>query len=256
MRSLSACAAVLACAATIGCGEDEGSGSEDGASIRVSAASSLTGAFETYSEEVFTAADAAYSFAGSDELAAQIRQGAAPDVFASANTSLPDELYDEELLERPVEFATNELVLATPADSEIDSIGDLAEPGVDVVLGTPDVPFGSYAREVLDRLPADESDAILANVRSEESDVKAAVGKLAQGAADASLVYRSDVIAASAELEGIGLPAELQPEVVYGIGVVSDAPEPELAQEFIDGLLEGEGQRVLLDAGFEPPPGE
>ena len=65
------------------------------------------------------------SFAGSDELAAQIRQGVKPDVYAAANTKLPDALYDEGLLEQPVEFATNTFVLAVPKDSEIDSIDDL-----------------------------------------------------------------------------------------------------------------------------------
>ncbi len=195
-----------------------------------------------------------YSFAGSDELAAQIRQGAKPDVFASANTDLPDALFDEGLVEEPVEFATNELVIATPADSEIDSIEDLGEPGVDLVIGTPDVPFGSYTRTVLDRLPAAEREAILANVRSEESDVKAAVGKLAQGAADASFVYRSDVQAAGEELNEVTLDKELQPEVVYGIAVVDGAENPDGAQEFVDGLLDGAGADALAEAGFEPPP--
>lgn len=241
-----------------GCGDDQGSGgtgSDAGVTIRVAAAASLTEGFEAYADEAFAEAEVAYSFAGSDELAAQIRQGAPVDVFASADTELPRALAEEGLLSEPVELVTNELVLGVPAGSEIDSLGDLTEPGVDVVLGAPDVPFGSYAREVLDRLAAAERRAILANVRSEESDVKAAVAKLAQGAADASLVYSSDVAAASGEIEGIQLPAELRPDVVYGIGVVAEAPEPELAQAFVEGLLVEEGQRILIDAGFKPPPG-
>ena len=248
-----------------GCGEDSESSSGDSGSgstaqssepIKVSAAASLTDAFETYADEDFSDVDVAYSFAGSDELAAQIRQGAKPDVFASASTTYPDELFDEGLVEEPVEFVTNEMVLGVPSDSDIDSIEDLAEPGVDVVLGTPDVPFGSYAREVLGRLPAGEEQAILDNVRSEESDVSAAVGKLSQDAADASLVYTSDVAGADGEIEGIELPQELQPTVVYGVAVVSAAPNPEAAQAFVDGLGESEGQQILTDAGFGPPPEE
>ena len=221
----------------------------------MSAAASLTEGFEAYADD--TPADERFSFAGSDELAAQIRQGAAPDVYAAANTDLPEALYDEGLVEKPTVFATNTLVLAVPSgDSDVESIEDLDQPGVDLILGTEDVPFGAYAREVLGRLPAPEREAILANVRSEESDVKAAVGKLAQGAADASFVYASDVAAADGEIEAIDIPRELQPNVAYGIAVVEGAEDPEGARDFIDGLLSGDGARTLEEAGFGPPPDE
>jgi molybdate transport system substrate-binding protein len=233
------------------CGDDGNGGGED-EEVTVSAAASLTGAFEAYAEEL--PETVRYSFAGSDELAVQIRQGARPDVFASANTDLPDALHDEDLVSEPVEFAANELVIATPAGSGIDSIADLADPGVDLVVGAPAVPFGSYTSRVLDRLPAGEHEAILGNVRSEESDVKAAVGKLAQGAADASFVYRSDVRAADEELDEVTLEPSLRPEVVYGIATVKGADNPAGAREFIDGLLEGAGREALGESGFEPPP--
>lgn len=175
-------------------------------------------------------------------------------MFAAANIELPDALHAEGLVEKPTAFATNELVLAVPRGAQIDSIDDLTEPEVDLVVGTDDVPFGSYTRTVLDRLPAIERDAILANVRSEESDVKAAVGKLTQGAADASFVYASDVTAARDELEAIPLSRQLQPEVAYGIAVVEGAENPETAREFIEGLASGAGARALEGAGFGPPP--
>ena len=244
---------LAACAAPglAACGGDDGYGSSG--ELRVSAAASLTSAFEQYADDL-APADVKLQFAGSDDLAAQIRQGAKPDVFASADKTLPEELAQEGLLEEPVEFAANELVIATPPDSGIDSIDDLTEPGLDLVIGTPDVPVGSYARAVLDRLDAVARDAILANVRSEESDVKAIVGKLTQGAADAGFVYRSDV-AAAPELGEVALAADLRPEVVYGVGVVEGAPNPEGAREFVDGLLDGGGAEALADNGFEPPPG-
>ena len=135
-----------------------------------------------------------FSFAGSDELAAQIRQGAKPDVYAAANTRLPEELFEEGRVRRPVEFAGNELVIAVPAGSdEIDSIDDLAADGVRLVIGDEEVPVGSYTREVLDRLPEGQRDAILANVRSEEPDVLGITAKLIQGAADAGFLYATDV---------------------------------------------------------------
>src|SRR4029078_799907 len=84
--------------------------------LTVSAAASLKKAFESYAKD-FKAAKVRYSFAGSDELAAQIRQGAKPEVFASANTKLPDQLYHEGLVEKPEVFATNRLVLAVPSGS-------------------------------------------------------------------------------------------------------------------------------------------
>ena len=95
------------------------------------------------------------SFAGSDELAAQIRQGAKVDAYAAANTRLPDELYAEDLLSKPVEFATNEFVLAVPKDSDIDSVDDLTKEGTTLVIGSESVPIGAYTRETLAKLPPD-----------------------------------------------------------------------------------------------------
>ncbi len=248
-RSLTAVLVGAAALAGAGCG---GEASDGGGALTVAAASSLTESFKAYDEA--TPAGERFSFAGSDELAGQIRQEAPVDVYAAANTELPQMLFEEGLVEQPTVFTTNSLVLAVPRDSEIASIEDLTEPGVDLVLGTEDVPFGAYTRTVLERLPVAERDAILANVRSEESDVKAAVGKLTQGAADASFTYVSDVAAAADRIEAIELPTELAPDVAYGVAVVKGSENPEIAQAFIDGLLEGEGAQALEDAGFKPPP--
>ena len=107
-----------------------------------------------------------------------------------------------------------------PEDSDIDAIEDLAEPGVKLVVGAESVPVGSYTREVLAKLPPDQEKAILANVRSEEPDVKGVVGKLTQGAADAGFVYRTDLVDG---LKAVTLPDDLQPVVKYGAGVVEGA---------------------------------
>ena len=194
------------------------------------------------------------SFAGSDELAAQIRQGAKVDAYAAANTRLPDELYAEDLLREPVEFATNEFVLAVPRDSDIDSVDDLTEQGTTVVIGSESVPIGEYTRETLAKLPPAQEKAILANVRSNEPDVKGIVGKLTQGAADAGFVYVTDVNATGGELKAIELPMNLEPEVTYGAGVVSNGEQPELAQQFVDGLTQGDCADALSEAGFGPAP--
>jgi molybdate transport system substrate-binding protein len=233
-----------------------GCGSEDPDRLVVSAASSMTEALEKCAPQFGDAenADVKLSFAGSDELAAQIRQGAKVDVYAAANTRLPDELHSDDLLEQPVEFATNEFVLAVPKDSEIDSIDDLTKEGTTVVVGSESVPIGAYTRETLAKLPAAQEKAILANVRSNEPDVKGIVGKLTQGAADAGFVYVTDVNAASGELKAIDLPADLEPQVTYGAGVVPKAEQPELAQKFVDGLADGDCADAIKDAGFGPAP--
>jgi molybdate transport system substrate-binding protein len=233
-----------------------GCGSDDPDRLVVSAASSMTEALEKCAPRFGDAenADVRLSFAGSDELAAQIRQGAKVDVYAAANTRLPDELHSDDLLGQPVRFATNEFVLAVPKDSGIDSIDDVAKAGTTVVVGSESVPIGAYTRETLAKLPPAEERAILANIRSNEPDVKGIVGKLTQGAADAGFVYVTDVNATGGDLKAIELPADLEPPVTYGAGVVTKAEQPELAQKFVDGLTDGDCADALRDAGFGPAP--
>jgi molybdate transport system substrate-binding protein len=234
--------------AVIGCG------GSDSPQLRVAAAASLQGAFTGYAAKEFAGDGIHQSFAGSDQLAAQIAQGAAPDVFASANTKYPDELHAKGLVERPVVFARNRLVLAVPRGGRVGSLADAARPGTSVVIGDPSAPIGSYTRQVLGRLPAPEREAILANVRSEEPDVSSIAGKLTEGAADAGFVYATDVRAAGGALEAVPLPATLQPDVAYAAAVVDDAPNHELAERFVRGLLPGDpGAPFLRRAGFLPP---
>jgi molybdate transport system substrate-binding protein len=222
----------------------------------VSAAASLKQAFTGYGQE-FPDAKARFSFAGSDELAAQIEQGVKPDVYAAANTKLPDELYAKGLVEKPTVFAGNRLVLAVPGSgAKVASLKDLEAAGVKLAIGAADVPVGAYTRTVLDKLPAAQRQAILANVRTEEPDVSGIVGKLAAGAVDAGFLYISDVRGAEGNLKAIQLPAGVQPQVAYGVAVVKGAKHPEQARAFIDGLLDGPGADALKDAGFEPPPGQ
>ena len=233
-----------------------GCGSDDPNRLVVSAASSMTGPLEACAPKFGDAenADVKLSFAGSDELAAQIRQGARVDVYAAANTKLPDQLYADGLLTKPVEFATNQFVLAVPKDSGIHSVEDLTKEGTKVVIGSESVPIGAYTRETLSKLPPGQEQAILANVRSNEPDVKGIVGKLTQGAADAGFVYVTDVNAAGGDLKAIHLPKDLEPQVTYGAGVVKKAEQPDLARKFVDGLTQGDCGDALGEAGFGPAP--
>lgn len=222
--------------------------------LTVFAASSLQTALTAYGES-FAGAEVRGSFAGSDQLAAQIRQGAHPDVFASADTGYPRQLYREGLVEKPRVFAANRLVIAVPVGGSVRSLDDLARPGTKLVIGDPSVPVGAYTRQALARLPGGERRAILANVRSREPEVSSVIAKLLGGAADAGFVYVTDVRAAPpGKLRTIPLPARLQPEVAYAAAVVKGTSEPSLARRYLDGLVSGRGAAELRRAGFLPPP--
>jgi molybdate transport system substrate-binding protein len=229
-----------------------GSGSSGDGSLIVLGASSLTEAVTKYGES-FGGAGVKASFAGSDELAAQIEQGAKADVFASADTDYPQELFAEGLVEKPRVFARNELVIAVPEGSDVKSLADLTRPGTKIVIGDESVPVGSYTRTVLGRLPAAQREAIMSNVVSEETEVASIVAKLEQGAADAGFVYVTDEKGAEG-LEPVPLEAKLQPDVEYGVAVVKSSGDKPAAEEFVAGLIEGEGQEDLREAGFLPPP--
>ena len=176
-------------------------------------------------------------------------------MFAAANTKLPDMLFAKGMVAKPVTFAANKLVLAVPAgSSKVNSLADAEKAGVTIAVGSATVPIGTYTRKVLARLGPAQSSKILHNVRSEEPDVSGIVGKLTEGAVNAGFTYVTDVKATDGKLKAIELPASLQPVVAYAAAVVKGAPHPAQAQQFIAGLLSGQGRADLLQAGFLPPP--
>ena len=218
-----------------GCGGDPGT-------VTVGAAASLTGALES----CLTGAHARGTFGGSDDIAAQIRNGVDIDVFASANMALPEELARDGLAQDPVVFATNELVLAVPTGSDVDALADLE--GRKLVVGSESVPVGAYARKAIAELPAPLREIVEGAIRSEEPDVKSIVGKLTTGAADAGLVYVTDVTAAGDALRALHiLPG---PPVQYGISVVDDGGN---ADEVVEDILDGDCADALRAAGFGAP---
>jgi molybdate transport system substrate-binding protein len=239
---------LLALATASGCGGGEGK-----PTLTVLGASSLTEALGRYGES-FSGAKVRSSFAGSDQLAAQIRQGAKADVFASADTAYPAELHRQGLAEKPGVFARNRLVVVVPRGSDVKSLDDLARAGTKIVIGDPSVPVGAYTREVLARLPGAERDAILGNVRSEESEVASVLAKVVNGAADAGFVYVTDAKTVAGEVETVAVPSQLQPDVAYAAAVLSDSGDPEAARRYLRGLLHGAGAADLREAGFLPPP--
>lgn len=243
MRRLAACLALALAAASCG-GDGREAGDFDG--LTVFAAASLTEVFQELAPNV------TFNFAGSDELATQIREGAPADVYAAASPRYPDELFEEGLIEEPQIFATNRLVLIVPADNPagIRSVDDLTAEGVRLVVGAEGVPIGDYTRTVLETLDATD---VLENVVSNEEDVKGVVGKITSGAADAGFVYVTDATAAGDDVEAIELPEDAQAVVRYPIAVVVASENQDAAAAFVGLVLGEDGQQALADAGFGRP---
>jgi molybdate transport system substrate-binding protein len=219
------------------------------AQITVLAAASLT--------DVFPQIDGSprYSFAGSNQLAAQIQQGVPADVFASANTTLPDQLYAKGLVQKPVAFTSNKLVLITPSSNPagIKSIFDLRKPGIKLVIGNSSVPVGSYTRTVLKNMNL--TAPVMANVVSNESDVRSVLSKVALGEADAGFVYITDAKTVTGKVNVLQVPAWAQPRVRYELAIVSSSQNKAAAQAFVDKVLSKAGQAKMKAAGFGAPVG-
>jgi molybdate transport system substrate-binding protein len=227
-----------------GCGGD-GEVAGGNGELAVYAAASLA--------EVLPAIDSSprYSFAGSDELATQIREGAPADVYAAASTKYPDELFEEGLVEKPEVFATNRLVLVVPSDNpaKIDEVADVARPKTRLVLAAEGVPAGDYARTVLANLGLDRA---LSNVVSNEEDVKGVLAKVSLGEADAGFVYATDA-ATTDDVRIVEIPKTAQPPIEYAAAVVASTANGSAARAFVEDLLGPDGREALTAAGFGVP---
>ena len=216
--------------------------------LTVFAAASLT--------EVLPAIDKQprYNFAGSDQLAFQIQQGAPADVFAAASPKYPEQLYQQGLVQKPIPFVTNTLVLIVPRlnPANIHSVFDLTKPGVKLVIGDAGVPVGSYTRTVLNNLGI--SAAVLKNVVSEEPAVKGVVGKVVLGQADAGFVYVTDVKPVLGKVGVIRIRKSAQPHVVYEVAVVNNSTHLQAAYAYVTKLIRAQAQRVFVQHGFGPRP--
>ena len=214
--------------------------------LAIFAAASLTG--------VFPQVDKApkYQFAGSDQLAFQIMQGAPADVYAAASPKYPDQLYAQGQCSKPVVFATNTVVLIVPRanPARIRSVGDLQRDDIKLVIGARGVPIGDYTRKLLANLGLTN---VLKNVVSEEDDVKLVVAKVALGEADAGFVYRTDVKPVGNKVFRIAVPAAGQPTVKYELCIPAHAPHPALARKYVAKILSPAGRAKLKAAGFGLP---
>jgi molybdate transport system substrate-binding protein len=216
-------------------------------SLTIYAAASLT--------EVFAVYDRAqrYNFAGSNALETQIRNGAPADIFASAAPQNTQRLYRAGVVDKPVTFTSNRLVLIVPRSNpaDIHSVYDLRRRTVKLVVAGAAVPVGGYTRTVLRKMGLT---SVLSKVVSQESDVKAVTGKVALGQADAGFVYATDARPVSSQVSVIRIPAWAQPRIRYEIAVVSRSSNKTAARAWIKRLLSPVGQKALRNAGFLPIP--
>lgn len=235
-------------------------------SLTVFAAASLTEAFTELGKQ-FEAQNAGtkviFNFAGSQQLAQQLAQGAPADVFASANQEQMEAASQSGRIAAgstsPLVGNSLVVIFAQPNPGSIRQIQDLSASGVKIVLADKNVPAGQYALEFLDKASqnadfgSDFKDAVLKNVVSFEENVRAVLTKVLLGEADAGIVYTTD-IGQPAE-PGIGIleiPPELNVSALYHIAPVQDSQQASLARAFVDFLLTPESQDLLARYGFQP----
>lgn len=234
--------------------------------LTVYAAASLKDAFTECGrlfEANHTSTKVVLNFDGSQALRTQLQQGASADIFASANTKQMNLSKGDGRIENDTVtiFVHNRIAILVPAanPAKIAEFRDLADPDVKLVIGTPDVPVGDYARQLLNRSVNDSAYGpdfrakVLANVVSEETNVNSLATKIVLGEADAGIAYASDVPAAQLDkVTVIELPAGYQVVADYPIAVVKETKDRATAQAFIDFVLSDVGQDTLARFGFTP----
>jgi molybdate transport system substrate-binding protein len=232
--------------------------------LTIFAAASLLNAFTEIGQN-FEAGNSGvtitFNFAGSGTLRTQLEQGAVADVFASANMTEMNTIVADNLVaaDAPQLFLTNSLLVILPSTNpaNIQSLQDLTLPGIRLVLCDATVPCGKYARQILVNMDTDTafsdtySTEVLANLVSNEIDVKQVVAKVQLGEADAGIVYVSDAVAAS-DMKTIEFPAADNVIAQYPIAPLRSAPQPDLADDFVVYVLSPEGQIILKKWGFIP----
>ncbi len=234
------------------------------ATLTVFAAASLTDAFGQIGQ-AFEAGNPgvtlAFNFAGSNQLATQIGEGAPADVFASANAAQMDVAVESGRIDAGAAtvFVTNRLIVVYPADNPagITEPQDLAQPDTLIVLAAEEVPVGRYSLEFLDLAAADPAfgasfkEDVLGNVVSYEENVRSVLNKVALGEADAGIVYTSDLTGVDG-VASLEIPDALNILAQYPIAVLNDSAYGDVAAAFVAYVLGPEGQAVLADFGFGP----
>ncbi|GAA2618973.1 molybdate ABC transporter substrate-binding protein [Streptomyces vastus] len=257
LRTRRRAAAVLIAAALLGalaaCGDDgteQTGGSSDTANLTVLAAASLTDVFRTAGaayEKERPGTKLTFSFAGSQELAAQVKQGAPADVLVTADTKTMEGLRAD--TGTATVIAKNRLVIAVGAGNpkQIEGLEGLADSKTKVVLAAPEVPVGRYSRQVL----ADRN--ITVKPVSEEPNVRAVLSKVELGEADAGIVYKTDAATATDKTDAITIPDDQNAIASYPAATLKESQHSTAATAFVKWLSSPQAQQILRTAGFEKP---
>lgn len=254
-RRAAAAATLVGAVILAGCTGTSERTADDGPSgeLTIFAAASLSGAFDELSAQ-FEAQHPSIDvlpivYDGSSVLATQLIEGAAADVFASADGRNMMKVIDGALTDEAEAFATNTMQIAV-APGNPDGIASLASLGGDdllVVMCAAEVPCGASAHTLLDAAHAHVTPA------SEEQNVTAVLAKVKSGEADAGLVYRTDIAAAGEAVEAVDIAGAEQATNVYPLSALTDAANPDAARAFVAFVLSDAGQEVLRDFGFGAP---
>ncbi len=246
LAALAGAAAVAAVALNSAAAGQAATARPAGSELKVLAAASLTAVFPMIASE-------SYDFGGSGALETDIQQGAPADVYAAANAKDPDALYAAGLVYKPVEFATNLLVMIVPPDNpaHITSVNDITKKGVKIVVCNATVPCGDYASTAFANLGI--TTAADRNIVSEETDVTQVVAEIAAGQGDVGFVYITDALAAKGKVKYIELPAKAMPHTQDWIAVVKATKNLAAANAFVKLVLASKGQATLKAAGFGAP---
>jgi len=215
--------------------------------LTVFAAASLTDVFPKIARE-------SYSFEGSNALATQIEQGLPADVFASANTTLPEQLYKQGYVTKPVDFTANRLVIVVGHGNPLGIKGPAsleAIKGVKIVMAAAGVPVGDYTRTVLARLHMSN---LVDRAVSQETDVREVLSKVVLGEADAGFVYATDAKSVAGQVSVVRISPHAQPRVVYAAAAVRTSSHLAAAKAWVRSLLSRRAQKKLRAYGFLPLP--
>lgn len=244
------------------CGNDDTDKGTDGATasgsasgapaadLTVLAAASLTDVFKTAGaayEKAHPGTKITFSFAGSQELVAQVSQGSPADVLVTADTKSMDKVKAD--TGTPKIIAKNRLVIATGEGNphQVDDLKDLADTKLKVVLAAPEVPAGKYSKQVLD------AQKITVKPVSQEPNVRAVLSKVELGEADAGLVYKTDAESAKEKVDAVEIPDDRNAIAKYPAATLKGSGNAEAAAAFVAWLSSPEGQKILQDAGFQKP---
>lgn len=228
-----------------GCGIASG---DDRFTLNVLAASSLTDAFgelgTAYQEANRHVTHVQFEFVGSQEAAGDVDDGEHADVLATADSTSMDIAADKVTDRRPFAYGTMTIAVAPGNPRHIRQLSDLANPNLRVVLGGPIVPVGRYAAQVLAKA------GVQVRPSSEEADARTVLTRIRTGAADAGIVYVTDMRSAGVSASSVAIPALQNVTATYFAAAVRRSDHSDAAKEFVSWLSSSTARTILRKYGF------